>query len=412
MADLINQSFARGEGAKKHMVSTEEPHKTLKNGALMLPVKSSYFQHRRCKTSTINPNSQPVQALESGGFCDFRISSSDNIRSLVLALKLTCSATFDATPVPWTTDNIFGLLSHIELLAENGSLSVQRIEADHLKLALSNLHSEAYYAVKNGIQGSNGVDDTPASLDASESATSYIPIFGAFLSDFEMPVSGFNSPVIVRVWFKSGSYIYSTSLQNITNASLMVDQWAYDTSVRQKTMNKFLNSKLDFRFASTRFQKSIETVTPNQMQTVRLSSLHGLITSAVVQLKLVSSGSTKAIKRADILDSSGASLLGGAPLEHAYLQATQRAREGRYVNSDAESDPASNRFFHIPIGEMSVQHNQEGSVGAYIPMSGQHQLSFEYESDNDTAVSMEITVLYTSVSTFTVDKGVCSVQHS
>jgi hypothetical protein len=30
MADLISESFARGEGSKKHMVMVEEPHKTIK----------------------------------------------------------------------------------------------------------------------------------------------------------------------------------------------------------------------------------------------------------------------------------------------------------------------------------------------------------------------------------------------
>lgn len=412
MADLISESFARGDGAKKHMVHIDEPHKTLKNGTLNLPVKSSFIQHRRCKTSTINPNSQPLQGLQSGGFSDFRISSSDNIRGLVLAVKLSASPSFSATPVAWTSDMIFEMLSHIEVLCENGSLATQRIESDHLKLALSNLATEAYHSVKNGIQGADGVTDDAATLDASEEATSYIPIFGTFLSDFEMPVSGFNAPVIIRVWWKAGSYIYNTLEQNITDVKMLVDQWAYDTSIRQKTLNKFLTSKLDFRFGSTRFQKSVEVVSPNQMFNLRLSSMHGLVTSMVVILKNVATGTVLAVKKADLLDSSGASLLGGSPIDHAYLQAIQRPREGRYVNSSVETDASSNKFFHVPIGEQATAHNSEGSIGAYIPMSGHHQLSFYYESTNSSSVNLEVTVLYTAVSTFTIDKGTASIQNS
>merc|ERR1711965_119454 len=98
-------------GSKKHMVHVDEPHSTKKNGGLNLPVKSSYIQHRRCKTSTINPNSVPYQGLESGGFTDFRLTSSDNIRGLVLALKLTAGSDAPAATDAWTTDYIFELIS-------------------------------------------------------------------------------------------------------------------------------------------------------------------------------------------------------------------------------------------------------------------------------------------------------------
>ena len=303
------------------------------------------------------------------------------------------------------------MLSHIEILAENGSLSCQRIESDHLKVALSNLPSGAYLAVKSGIEGSDGVSDNAAVLEPTEEATSYIPIFNTFLSDFEMPVSGFQSPVIVRVWWKTGSFINNALKQSITSASMLVDQWVYDSSVRAKNITKFQTQKLDFRFGSTRFQRSLETVPSNQMFNLRLSSLHGLITSMVVILK-DAAGNVCPIKKLDLLDSSGASLLGGSPIEHAYLQTIQRPREGRYVPTSVEPDVESNKFFHVPISQEAAAHNSEGTINGYIPQSGHHQISFYYETASDSTTSMEITVLYTAVSTFTVDKGVCSVQHS
>ena len=74
----------------------------------------------------------------------------------------------------------------------------------------------------------------------------------------------------------------------------------------------------------------------------------------------------------------------------------------------------SSGFQNVPLsGEDAFHHERAGTIGAYLPMSGQHQLSFKLAPvAGQTQQSVEITVLYRSVSTLTLDKGNVRVQHS
>jgi hypothetical protein len=137
-----------------------------------------------------------------------------------------------------------------------------------------------------------------------------------------------------------------------------------------------------------------------------------MITSMVVVIKTVSNDIVYPFKSIDLLDQSGASLLGGAAVEHAYLQATQRARNNQWVPSADETDAISNSYFHVPIGEAAAHYDSVGAVGAYIPMSGSHQLRYYFPFTVDTAQTCEIVVLYTATSVMTVEKGLVSVSHS
>ena len=202
-------------------------------------------------------------------------------------------------------------------------------------------------------------------------------------------------------------------MYEISNIAMRIDSWIYDVSVQEKTLQKYRSSTLDFRFSNTKFQKSIENVSPNQFFTLRLASVQGLVTSMTVIFRTISDDTIQTIKKLDMLDSSGASLLGGAALEHAYLQCTQRPRDNRYVNSSTEPDLATDLYFRVPISQESSAHGSQGSVNGYLPMSGTHQPSIYYESASSTTIPVEITVLYNSVSTLSIQNGITqSVQHS
>ena len=326
--------------------------------------------------------------------------------------SLFCATGVGGTAENLTPEYVFNTISHVETLTENGSLTVQRTDGAHLALALSNLEASMHHSVKNGIVGGSGSDDTPAIFAATESATVYVPLFDNVLTNFQIPASAFSAPIIIRVWWQPNSYLSATLEHEITDVKLMVDSWVYDASIRQATIGKYLRSKFDFRFANTKFQKSIIQFTPNQFNTLLLSSIQGLITSMTIIFKTVGDGVVQEIQKLDLLDPSGGSMLGGAALSHAYLQATQRLRDNRYVNSVSEAVNASDKWFRLPISEEEAAHNSQGSVNGYIPMSGTHQLSIYYASSSSTALPVEVTVLYNALSTFSVNRGITSVAHS
>jgi hypothetical protein len=262
------------------------------------------------------------------------------------------------------------------------------------------------------VVGASGITtNTPITLDTSESGTILVPI-NTFLSDNEIPISALDAPVIVRIWFKTGSYIADTGLISISSATLLADSWEYSAEIRHKQIGKFQSSKLDYRVLTPKFQRTIETITPNTVYNLRLSSVQGIVSSMTVILRLVSSGATLTINSLDLLTPSGASMLGGQLITHQYLQAIQRAKEHRFVPNTGESALVSDQYFRVPISEYAQPHSSMGGVNGYFVSDGYNQLSFLYSAGNNTPVACEITVLYDAVSTVSLTNGKTSIAYS
>jgi hypothetical protein len=418
-----SQAVARGAGAAQHMLDTHGlPYPHSKQGKMNLRKSQALVLHRSARFSVINPASQPSDAMTSGGFTDFRMSAGEPLRALTLDLSWRNE---NAGPVMVRPEYVFATISHVEVLAENGSQVVERHDSAHFFEQFRNFSKETASLYAGGMIDTP-IGATPQSntqfgamnvAGAGDSVTSYVPLLGLALVDHEIFLAAVRAPFIIRVWWKAGQHFKLHAPTNpsesmtLDSCRLLAESWQYSPEIRQAMVRKNLSSKLDIRFASPRFQRSSEEIQLADTFNLRLSSVNGLVTSMCVLAKDTATGSRLKFDSVELLDSSGQSVLGGSPVPEGYLRHVVGARAGRFVPN---FDWGLQYFIQVPLsGEDAFHHERAGTIGAYLPMSGQHQLSFKLAPvAGQTQQSVEITVLYRSVSTLTLDKGNVRVQHS
>ena len=408
MSTLISDTLKRGQGASVHLVTTQEGIKHVQAGKLNLPENQLSIHYRATKTTVINPTSQPITPLNSGGFVDFRITSSDSVKGITFAVTLAKAADFDGTATVLTSDDVFGMFSHFEVYTENGSLLCQRCEASHLKQSLSDLAQDQFYLIKAALEGGDSVTTLTATPAAGSQTKIYVPFLRNFIQDNHIPISALASPVIIRLWFAAGCPLAVKEFE-ISNIQMYLDQYVFDDSVRAQIIAKYQN-KLDFRIMSPKFQRSAETVTPNVPFQLRLTSLTGMITA--LSVKLLVSGAAVKIDKVDLLNESNQSILGGQPLEVAYTQTIQKARQHRYGRPATDSAYSEDKTFHIQISDLEAVNDSMGTINGFFTSNGYHSLMIYYNASGSTPVNAIVEVLYSSVSLFCVNRGVTSMTHS
>lgn len=409
MSSLIEQAQGRGVTAAAQMVETEPliAGGHVKAGDLNLSVKNMYVNHRTARVSTLLPQSQPTNGLASGSFSDIRIAGGQSCRGLIMSLTIKNNSTTDT--VSLTTDKVFDCLSYVEVLFENGALPVVRIDADHLKLALSDLDSDSYRNVVAAIQG--GPPGAGADILPGGSHTCLVPVFKFFPAEFKIAPDGLNNPLIIRTWFNGGCPLHTEGC-TLSDFSALYEYWAYDKSVSDRLVRQMRTSRMDWRFASPVVMSVQETITPGTRFDLRLSSLTGLVQSLVIILKIA--GVAVPIAQLELTDQSGTNLNGGSMLSHAYVSTLVRARENKYYPALGEPASEADNYFHVPIAVNASKSEEQGQLNGYMVFSGLEQVRFVYNSPDGstTPVPVEISVLYSSSNIFTVAGGAVSVAKS
>jgi hypothetical protein len=326
-----------------------------------------------------------------------------------MTLKLNFVAGADNTNFKVTSDAVISTIAYIEVLSNDGASSLCNIQPGHMAQSLSELGSNVFKSQLKGIQG--GDEDNGATITAAAGFTSYLPI-NSFISDFSiMPAALAGNGLVVRVWWNSAdSNLLKSADVSLASTSLLVGSWAWDQSIRQKLAATYLAARpLVWRFHQSRFQRSTEVMTPGQPFMLRLSGVTGLVSSVVVNVK-IGNNSVK-IAKLGLTSPSGENQNGGSPIDFAFADSILRAENDRHFPQGAQAFAAESSF-RLPIST-GADERDSGLVTAYVPMSGAHQLSIQLaDLEDDSAQSAEITVLYTSLATFTVNRGVSSVQNS
>jgi hypothetical protein len=406
--NLISDAIKRGGSAASNLVTTHQAVDHVQAGKLNLPQSQLSVHYRMSKTIIINPTSQPITPLNSGGFVDFRITSSDSIKGITFAVTLQKDAAFSGTATALVADESYEMFSHVEVYTENGSVLCTRTEAAHLKQSHADLAQDQYYLVKAGLEGGNGVTTLVATPAAGSQTVVYLPMLRNFLVDNHIMVSALTSPVTIRVWFNAGCMLALKDFE-VSNIQLYCDQYVFDDSIRTQNIAKYQN-RLDFRVMTPKFQKSAEVITPNVPFQLRLTSMTGMITA--MSVKVFVAGAAVTIAKCDLLNESNQSILGGQALPVAYMQTVVKARQGRFGRPSTDTAIEADKAFHIQISEHEALNDSMGTIGGFFVSNGYHSLQIHYNASGSTPVNAIVEVLYSSVSTFTVNRGVTSMTHS
>ena len=153
----------------------------------------------------------------------------------------------------------------------------------------------------------------------------------------------------------------------------------------------------DIRYAVPGFQRTVENLVAAQPC---LSGIQGLITSMVLLVRnlAVSTYQCEVVKNVDLLDPSGASILGGTPIDNAYINLVYGASQQLHF------DPASTwaNAVQIPVsGPHVARAEMAGHVESFIPFQGNHQLRFTPQLTGPYQVS----VIVHTVGMLSIERG-------
>ena len=413
------QDAATRSGSRPHLERTHQTYPHTQVGDLNLRSSQAVTVHRSQALNVFNAQTLPTDCWDSPGFADIRLTGADIVQGLTVRMSIQNTTGAAVGPIPARL--VWFLMTHIELLCENGSTVLERIEAEHLLNAWHKLGPYALERIRIGLQGG---DETTAgfSIAAGDSTTLYIPLLETAIERLELPIFALAAPVIVRIHWRGrqafrgtiGTAVPAGSV-DVTRFDAVAASWKLPASERQELSRRFASAglrgpNLDLRFARCGFQRSTETLTPGVEHLVRLSAVSGLVTSIAVALvgtdELAQYGSATATRTfldgVDIRDERGSSL-NGQVLDVKLLAMTTELHK-------AVSATASSAYFlEVPIGGLSGESS--GQLHGYVPMNGYHQLVLKTKSGGATT-AFEVVVIYRTVAVAQVNNGHIVVQHS
>jgi hypothetical protein len=417
MTSTISDAVRRGPSAASHLVRTHELYPHVKSGELTLRKSQVAVVHRRTTMAVFNSATIPTNGFSNAGFADISLSGADIISGITL--RLTYANNTGAQLNQWKARWAWYIFDHLDILAENGSVVLERLEPEHLSKSWHELPPAAHERVKEGLQSgfdSNDTGNPPATNDGT-STTLYFPLLGCSLATQEIPPFALSSPIIIRCYFRGSAVFtgpYTAQMipngpPTITAFDAITTAYQLDASERNDLARRYAmaglrsSPPLDIRMARPGFQKTQETFSGGTLHTIRLSSVQGLVTSmAVILQKIDSQGFGYGLyyppHRVDLLDEKGSSLF-GQPLDYNLLQVTQALTDG------GTHDFNLNKLLALPIGGFSGEAS--GQIHGYVPMSGNHQLQVQADAGDYT-----VTIIYRTVAHMRVERAHLTVHSS
>jgi hypothetical protein len=416
MSSTIADALRRGPSSAAHLVRTHELYPHVKSGELTLRKSQNAVVHRRSTMAVYNSATIPSAGFASACFSDIPLTGADVIAGVTLRITFLNSTGIQLNQLKarWA----WYLLDHVDILGENGSTVLERIEPEHLVKAWGELPREAHERVREGLQGGpENAGGNPPAVNDGQSRTIYYPLLSSNLATQEIPPFALAAPIIIRVYFRgsavftSGPYaaqMIPNGPPTITAFDAVISAYQLDVSERNDLARRYAmaglrSPPLDIRMARPGFQRTQETFAGGSLHTIRLSSVQGLVTSMAVLIQKPDAtgfgyGLYYTPERVDLVDEKGSSLY-GQPLDYGLLQATQMVTDG-FIN-----DFNMSRVLALPIGGTSGE--AAGQIHGYVPMSGHHQLRIEGPAGDYT-----VTVIYRTVGHARIEKGHITVHSS
>ena len=425
MSSNIAEALRRGPQATAHLAKMQAeiyPH-VQTPGGLTLRRSQTPVLHRRRTYQVYNSSTTPETGLSSACFSDIRLQGCDVVDEITL--RLTVQNGTGAALGQWWAHWVWSIISHVEILAENGSTCLERIEVDHLLREWAKLSRAQHMQVHKGLTGEFDANDpapSPPFIGIGGSRNFFIPLLGSMLGSQELaPFALSGGGLIIRTYFRgpsvfAGPYAAAqipngTGGLTVTAFDAVVTAWQYDESEKRSLASRYAlagvqTPPLDIRYARPGFQRTIETVTnTTSFINVRLSSIQGLVTSMNLILRAVTTGVAVLYypTELDLLGERGDSLY-GQPLSYPLLLATECRDQD--INNDSGTNGLS-KVLPVPVGGEASEHS--GAISGYLPMSGHHTLAIRFSSPPG---SYEVTVIYRTVAHARIEKGHITVHSS
>ena len=339
------------------------PHEQV--GELRLRASQNFTKNSSNIIVSYNPTTLDASALgTSGSYLDFRLLSGHILKSATLHLVVRNPSADTAIRWPQTQNLHFGCINRIEILGEGGSLQLQRLDGEYLNRMMNAVSTNA---LEHIIGSGNGV-----TVLASSYGEAYLPLLGSIF-EHTLCLPALNSPIVIRVYFNGTAGWVDGVAPVLVSAVLITDQDRLAAREHESLVSRLRSGPpSDIRFNRPGFMRFTEQLTASSRYVFPLTSVQGLVTSLHVSLKKTSdwgNGPVWNFQTYDVLDGSGASIIGGTPVSSTYLKYV------RAIGRDYELNNASDNWIPIAFTDNSLEHEQAGILSGYVCFDGVHQLA-------------------------------------
>lgn len=411
--DHHKQNAKRGSSALAHTGVTHanlyptRPVRHSHGETLNYPVSSQVVLHKTTQHTIFQSTTATDGQLSSGGFVDVRIpaGSLQVVKGMTLQLELENEGGVAVT-IGGGVRNVF-LFDRIELVAEGGNTQIARWEPTQLVWPFRHVNGSSWDKNWTNAFG-------PTQIAAGAVGIILAPILNEVFSRNEAYLGHLRSDMYLRVWFKGASAFDwgFAGPPKLRSLSAIIEQDGYAPEDRWRLHEQRLSQSVDYRFGRPGFQSVVENLGPNQRYTVMLTAVQGLVTEMVVTIRAAGATANQAWNfkpwaSYELLDSSGASLLGGMPITKAYQNYVIEAE--RQVSGAIDNLSTASLPIVIEFGDARADF-QHGSLTGYICFTGNERLVITTDSSySATPTPYEIRVEYLAAARVNVDRGRVSV---
>jgi hypothetical protein len=389
--------FQKSKGADGQVLNTPLSQTNINHGMI---------SHFKFAPSTAMPS------LASQSQVDIRVpaGSVGTVRDIYIEIDLKNNS---LNPAILAGEYVHNLIDRIDLLAESGSVIVQRWTNTALQSAV--LYDS--YSENNHRLQMSALD--PLGVAAGASVKTYIRLPWSVFSTGHVSVQGLKSDLFLRIVFRPDSDCFTSypDVLSLSNVQVHVESINWTSPVARALSNRMRSTVQQYKFWSWNEMKEIVNLSPSSSYDVRLSSVLGLVSGFFVWVRpnghtLLNTVDSSQLETFSLNDASGRSLIGSSTFDRDVTRIHKDQNDMLFDLVSATNKKLVDNVLYVPISFNDKRNLESASlIGGYYPADG--HLRFQFTTNSSlVAGNYEITFVYSRLDYITSDAGSVSVHSS
>ena len=422
MSSNIDLQLLSTQRGRSSVIHTHQPpvrkvypmQRTVSKGglALNLPVQQLNTTHGMISHYRFSPSTQMPSLVNPGSQIDIRVpaGSCGSVRDLYLEIDVKNNS---LNPVTIAGEYLHNILQRVELLFENGSITVQRFTQDTFNTALlydtpeENSHRLQMSAVDI------------AGIAPGDTYKAFVRLPYSVFTNSHLNIGGLKSDFFVRCYFKSDAQ-FCTSFPDVVvleDIRVHVESINFSVPIQKALVSRMRNSTQDFKFYEYVEMKEVLNLAPSNQYDVRLSSVLGLTSSLWLWIRpnghtLLDSVNSVKIDSYSLNDSSGKSILGSSSFDSDLMRVVKHNNNMLADVVNSQNKDLVNNLNYISVGFADASNQRSSNLsGGYYCFSGHERLVFRTPASLAPG-SFELTIIQVKLNHITCDGGSISVHSS
>lgn len=378
---------------------------------LNTPVSQSATNHGLINHLRFAP-STAMPSLASQSQIDIRIpaGSVGTVRDVYLEIDLKNNS---LNPAVLAGDYIHNIIDRIDLLAESGSVIVQRWTNSALQ------SSVLYDSVSQNNHRLQMSALDPLGIAPAASVKTFVRFPWSVFQTGHVSLQGLKSDVFVRIVFRPDSDCFTSfpDVLSLTNVQVHIEAINWSTPISRALTQRARSSVQHFKYWSWNEMKEIINLSPSSSFDVRLSSMLGLVSGFFVWVRpnghnLLNSVNSEQLETYQVNDASGRSLVGSSTFDRDVMRIHKDQNDMLFDLQNGANKNLVENVLYVPLAFNDKKNLDSASLtGGYYPCDGHMRFQFTTGAGLVPG-NFEITFVYSRLDYMTSDAGSISVHSS